>query len=419
MRNFKLALQKDKRGFLLTCIFSYLALLYHLGFLFLFKKIRVYPMYIFNFFSVTIFLSLSIILQKNKHYDRIYTISLAEVAIHQILSDYYIGIECHFHYLLLPVALLSLITKKEKVISGMIYSGLSALIIIVFEMLSKIYKPVYIISYKYLTFIKFTNTFLGIFLVIFAVFIFTYIVNSMEDSLETQVLQKTADLKEKTEKVIQLQNQTIFSLANLVENRDADTGGHIRRTSAYVGILARKMAENGIYAKILSDEYIDILERAAPLHDIGKITISDTILKKPGKLTTEEFEMMKNHTTEGEKIVKEIIGFSEDKEYLKAACEISLNHHEKWNGNGYPRGLKGIEIPICARIMALADVFDALVEKRCYKEPMTMDTAFKIIQEEAGKQFDPELTKLFIELRPQIEQIHEKYNDVGNTKLKQ
>ena len=208
-----------------------------------------------------------------------------------------------------------------------------------------------------------------------------------------------------------MQEHTIISLSSLVENRDSDTGAHIKRTSKYIGLLAKRAAEKGLYTFLLTDSYIELLQKAAPLHDIGKIVVPDSILKKPEKLTDEEFDIMKQHTVRGSQIVQEVVGVSEDKKYVKTACDIALYHHEKWNGNGYPRGLKGKQIPVCARIMALADVFDALVTKRCYKEAMSMDLAFQIIKNEAGNQFDPQLAEIFVELKPQLEEIALTYQD--------
>ena len=141
------------------------------------------------------------------------------------------------------------------------------------------------------------------------------------------------------------------------------------------------------------------------MHDIGKIAVSDVILQKPGRLTNEEFEHMKEHTTAGGRIVVEVLGNIEEKEYIDIAAQIAEGHHEKWDGSGYPNGLSGESIPISARIMAVADVFDALVSERCYKPPMSVDKAFKIIEESGGSHFDPELARLFCNIRNDIEKV--------------
>lgn len=212
-------------------------------------------------------------------------------------------------------------------------------------------------------------------------------------------------------KIIEMQNNTIISLSNLVENRDSDTGEHVRRTSAYVNLIALKARVNNIYTDILTDDYISLITKAAPMHDIGKIVVPDNILKKPGKLTPEEFEQIKRHTVEGGRIVEEVIGDHDDKEYLQIAKEIATCHHERWDGKGYPEGLKEDEIPLSARIMAIADVFDALVSPRCYKEPFPIETAMDIIKKEAGSHFDPLLAELFLSMQDDAMAIMEKYKD--------
>lgn len=218
-------------------------------------------------------------------------------------------------------------------------------------------------------------------------------------------------LAEQHQKIIDIQNNTIISLSNLVENRDSDTGEHVRRTSAYVSLISLKAQVNGLYKDILTDEFIMLAGKAAPMHDIGKIVVPDRILKKPGKLTTEEFEEIKRHTVEGGRIISEIFGKSEDQSYVRIAKEIATSHHERWDGTGYPHGLKGEEIPLSARIMAIADVFDALVSPRCYKEPFPLAKAMEIIREESGTHFDPVLVDLFLSMEDDTLAIMERYKD--------
>jgi len=172
-----------------------------------------------------------------------------------------------------------------------------------------------------------------------------------------------------------------------------------------VELIARALRSDGKFNDILSDEYIENLCKAAPMHDIGKICISDIILKKPGGLTEAEFDIMKQHAEQGGNVISSTMGKIEKKEFIDIAFDIATYHHEKWNGNGYPHGLKEEKIPLSARIMAVADVFDALVSKRCYKEAMDSEEAFRIIQESSGSHFDPEIAKVFIELRQNIEEI--------------
>ena len=168
-------------------------------------------------------------------------------------------------------------------------------------------------------------------------------------------------------------------------------------------MLANAARTAGYHKDILTDDYIDLLTRAAPLHDIGKITVSDVVLKKPGKYTDEEFAIMKTHALKGREIINEVIGGIENEQYVEIAADIAAYHHEKWNGQGYSEGLSGDDIPLCARIMAIADVFDALISERCYKKPYSLDEAFGIIEESSGSHFDPILAGLFVDLRGEIE----------------
>ena len=215
------------------------------------------------------------------------------------------------------------------------------------------------------------------------------------------------DVREKGEEIAHIQNGLIFVLADMVESRDKNTGDHIRKTAAYVDLILRKMKESGKYDDILTKEYMEDVVSSAPLHDVGKIKVSDVILNKPGRLTDEEFEIMKTHTTAGEEIINRAMALVSDSDYLKEAKNLATYHHEKWNGSGYPCGLKGEEIPLSARIMAIADVFDALVSRRSYKEPFTYEKAFEIIEEGAGQHFDPEIAKLFLASKEEAIEIAE------------
>ena len=219
-------------------------------------------------------------------------------------------------------------------------------------------------------------------------------------------------IKSQNERITRMQDEIIVSFAELVEARDEGTGNHIKKTAAYVEAIARQLKKEGFYVDLLSEDYIKRLKRSAPLHDIGKIAISDLILNKPGKLTDEEFEIMKSHTTEGWKILQKITdnaGDSMDQDYLKEAVEMAHYHHEKWDGSGYPTKIKGEEIPLSARIMAVADVFDALVAERVYKKPFTFEKSMSIITEGAGKHFDPKVVEAFSHIAEDL------YND--RTKL--
>ena len=193
-----------------------------------------------------------------------------------------------------------------------------------------------------------------------------------------------------------IQLSIISALASVVEERDENTGGHIQRTEDYVEKLIGRMIERPEYSG-LTEDYLSYVILAAPMHDIGKIKIPDSILNKPGKLTDEEYGIMKKHSEYGGNIIRRTIGNVEDKEYCDIAYNIARYHHERYDGKGYPEGLKGEEIPLEARIMALADVYDALISERVYKKAFSREKARQIILEESGAQFDPLLTELFLE----------------------
>ena len=226
-----------------------------------------------------------------------------------------------------------------------------------------------------------------------------------KNQLEEENERKTQALIEHNERMLLLQENTIIGMANLIENRDNDTGEHVKRTSRYVELLTRAARKAGYCAECLTDDYAELLVKAAPMHDIGKIAVSDAILQKPGRLTPEEFDAMKEHTAAGGHIITEVMGGIEEKEYIDIAVQIAEGHHEKWDGSGYPKGIKGKEIPLCARIMAVADVFDALVSKRCYKEAMPVEKAFSIIEESGGSHFDPNLSLLFCSIRDEVTEV--------------
>ena len=194
----------------------------------------------------------------------------------------------------------------------------------------------------------------------------------------------------------------VMGFATLVENRDGSTGGHIHRTTTYVEMLARELKNKGLFRDELTENYINNLVMAAPMHDIGKIAIPDAILKKPAKLTDEEFEMMKTHSKKGSEIIEETFKTMGDDEYGKIAYQVARYHHEKWNGKGYPDGLMRKEIPLCARVMAVADVFDAVSAKRCYRDAMPLDKCFEIIENGSGQDFDPFIAEVFLGMREEI-----------------
>lgn len=213
-----------------------------------------------------------------------------------------------------------------------------------------------------------------------------------------------AQVEEKTKHIVEMHDQFILGLATMIESRDNTTGGHIKRTSQGVKILVEEMMKDNIFN--MSDEFCKKLIKAAPMHDLGKIAVDDSILRKPGKLTPEEFAEMKKHPLEGAKIIAEILNDTDDVEFKKIAINVAHYHHERWDGKGYPEGLKGEEIPLEARIMAIADFYDALESKRSYKEKMPPEEAYQIIVDGMGTIFDKRLEKYFINAREKLEEYY-------------
>jgi len=210
----------------------------------------------------------------------------------------------------------------------------------------------------------------------------------------------------KTQTVTELKDAVLSTMAELVEYRDEITGGHISRTQKYVRVLVKSMIEHEVYKDEMENIDEELALQSCQLHDVGKIAINDSILLKPAELTHEEFETLKKHTTFGEKVILKLKEKTSDSDFVEYARIFAISHHEKWDGSGYPNGLRGEDIPLLGRIMAFADVYDALVEARPYKEPYSHDQAVEIILADKGKQFDPILTELF-------EQIHHEFQRIS------
>lgn len=216
---------------------------------------------------------------------------------------------------------------------------------------------------------------------------------------------KSAEIAKKADTILKLQDNIIIGFANMVESRDENTGGHIRRTSLYVKAIAQAMYDKGMDRDIITPEYITKIEKSAPLHDIGKVRIPDGILNKPGRLDEHEMSIMKKHTSAGREIIEmSLVGIEGDNN-LTEAMSMAECHHEWWNGVGYPNGISGSAIPLSARIMAVADVFDALLSKRSYKEGVAFDKAVSIIKEGSGTHFDPEVVTAFMSIRDELRHI--------------
>ncbi|MBR5372387.1 MAG: HD domain-containing protein [Oscillospiraceae bacterium] len=209
----------------------------------------------------------------------------------------------------------------------------------------------------------------------------------------------------KTEHIREVQNSIITGLANVVDSRDENTGEHIVRTSQVIEIFKEKLIAQHEYLG-LSEEFLARVARAAPMHDLGKIAVDDRILRKAGRFTDEEYAEIKRHPAEGAKVLRKVLEKVDDTEFVNIAINVAHYHHERWDGKGYPDGLAREDIPVEARIMALADVFDALVSKRCYKDAFSFDRAFSIIEDNLETQFDPVLGRLFLECRPKLEDFY-------------
>ena len=201
-------------------------------------------------------------------------------------------------------------------------------------------------------------------------------------------------------------NEMVMGFATLIENKDDSTGGHIRRSSAYSLLIAKNMSKNKKYKNIITQDYLNNLSKAAPMHDVGKIGVPDAILQKPSRLTADEFEIIKKHPAMGAKIIEETFGHLFDDGYKRMAYDVAMYHHEKWNGKGYPEGISGTDIPLCARIVAVADVFDAVSAKRCYRDAMPLDECFRIIMNGSGEDFDAEVVDAFLKDKNKVEEIY-------------
>lgn len=239
------------------------------------------------------------------------------------------------------------------------------------------------------------------------------------DFLRDKSIFLEAEVNRRTKEVMAIQDVTIMAMASLAETRDSDTGNHIRRTQFYVKALAQYLSTLPKFSAQLTDSYIQMLFKSAPLHDIGKVGIPDRILLKPGKLDSQEFEIMKTHTTLGRDAIEHAekqLGMQV--EFLLMAKEIALSHQEKWDGSGYPQGLRGEAIPLSARLMAVADVYDALISRRVYKPSMPHEKAVSIIFEGRGQHFDPDITDAFMLLQDEFRAIALRFLDTDEDMLR-
>jgi putative two-component system response regulator len=237
---------------------------------------------------------------------------------------------------------------------------------------------------------------------------------SVRDFLKDKNAYLESEVVRRTREVGMIQDVTMVALGSLAETRDNETGNHIRRTQNYIKIIAERLRDHPRFAGQLTDSTIELLYKSAPLHDIGKVGIPDSILKKPAKLEPEEFEIMKRHTILGrDAIIAAERCLDSPTSFLALAREIAWSHHEKWDGTGYPRGLSGDDIPLPGRLMAIPDVYDALISQRVYKKAFTHEAAVEIIEKGSGIQFDPDITGAFLDISDRFKEIARNLRDFG------
>ena len=241
--------------------------------------------------------------------------------------------------------------------------------------------------------------------------LFVFIGILLQSNMLLSIRDNLEEMVNKNKQLIQTENVTIFALAYQAEIRDLETGKHLERTCQYVKILADELSLLPKYRSYLTHDYISDIIKAAPLHDIGKVGVPDSILLKPGKLTAEEFEIIKKHCEYGVNILTAAEKKFDFRSFLTIAIKIIMTHHERWDGKGYPLGSKGEETPLSGRIMALADVYDALISKRCYKKAFSHKDATIIITNEKGKHFGPDVTEAFLRKEKEFEKISEAMAD--------
>jgi putative two-component system response regulator len=245
------------------------------------------------------------------------------------------------------------------------------------------------------------------------------IIAGQNSFLDQRVAERTAELADANNELRQTIHQlsmtkdaTIVALSSLAETRDNETGQHIRRTQNYVRELALRLRETPEFSAALDDAVVETLYKSASLHDIGKVAIPDRILRKPGRLSAEEFEIMKTHCDHGRSAIETAeAALLDESSFLRLARDIAWSHHERWDGMGYPRGLAGSDIPLAARLMAVADVYDALICRRVYKAPMSHETAVGLIRDGRGTQFDPQVTDAFLAIEGRFRAIAERFAD--------
>ena len=383
-------------------MFFLICLVLHAIYMLVFSYFRIANMQLFDMICVILYAVFVIMLKYFKgSWLPCILLTCFELFLHQICSVTLFGLQSGFQYLMIPLIFMTaLIGNKGKLMSYVrnIIIAVASVTFICLVVFFSDKRPLYNLPYAVnigLLIVNVTISFI-------VTAIYTARIFSSVDSKRSQL---DVSVEEKMTAIQNMQNQIIISFANIIEARDGSTGKHVKRTTEYVAALVNELKRHGDYSDILDEQYMTDTMRSAPLHDIGKITVPDAILQKPGRLTKEEFDAIKSHTVNGKKIIEESMADIEDEEFLKVAKCVALYHHECRDGSGYPYGIEGDQIPLCARIMTIADYFDALAAKRAYKAAVPTAVVFDNILEQRGKKFDPIVTDAFLRIRSQIDEI--------------
>ena len=316
-----------------------------------------------------------------------------EIILHQLISFFIVGHNCGFQFILLASSctLFTLYKNNNSKITYIIKAATTVSLFLILQFCGKNWPSYYKIKEP-------IASIWGASMII-TVFVLSafFTAKSYKNLMASMENFKSESIKH-YEKTQEIQREVISSLANIIESRDGSTGEHTKRTANYIENLLNVIKDKDEYKDVLTEDLINNIRLAAPLHDIGKIKIPDSILQKPGKLTDEEFSEIKKHPVYGSEIIAQTISGIEDEEYVKVANNMAKYHHERWDGKGYPEGLSGDNIPFEARIMAIADVYDALINKRCYKDAFSVEKSLNIIKEGSGTQFDAKLATDFINM---------------------
>ncbi len=383
-------------------MFFLVCLILHTLYLIIFSLYSIFQMVLFDGICVLLYATFVILL---KHFKGSWMpctlVAVFELFLHQICAVTLFGLSPGFQYLIIPLIFITVFLRKDGKIFKYIRNSIIVFACITFILLTIVfnnYTPVYIFPYEVTCILMIINS--SISLIVTAIY-----TSKIFYSLDSRRSELDVSVTEKVNAIEKMQNQIIISFADIIEARDGNTGKHVKRTSEYVEAITKELKRNGDFNEILDERYMHDVMLSAPLHDIGKITISDTILLKPGKLTENEFNTIKNHTINGKNIIEHSMSDIEDEQFLKVAKSVALYHHECWDGSGYPYGLEGEQIPLCARIMTIADYFDALVTKRSYKAALPTSVVFDDIKSLRGKKFDPIVTDAFLRIREQIDEI--------------